>query len=64
MVAVPAAPGTAAALLRTADGGASWQDVSDPFYRSTGGFATDVAAGPDGLVYVGTFGDGVLVGHG
>jgi hypothetical protein len=37
--------------------------VSDAFYRSTGGFAIDVAVGPDGLVYVSTFGDGVLVGH-
>jgi hypothetical protein len=62
LVAVPASPSGPAALLHTADGGASWQDVSDPFYRATGGYATDLAVGPDGVVYVATFGDGVLVG--
>jgi photosystem II stability/assembly factor-like uncharacterized protein len=64
LVAVPASPSGPAALLDTTDAGASWQDLSDAFYRSTGGFATDLAVGPDGLVYVSTFGDGVLVGHG
>ncbi len=64
LVAVPAsASSPAAALLRTADGGVTWQDVSDPFYRATGGYATDLAVGPDGVVYVSTFGDGVLIGR-
>jgi hypothetical protein len=64
LVAVPASPSGPAALLDTTDAGATWQDVSDGFYRSTGGFATDLAVGPDGVVYTSTFGDGVLVGHG
>jgi hypothetical protein len=64
LVAVPASASGPAALLRTADGGAGWQDVSDPFYRSTGGYATELAVGPDGVVYVATFGNGVLIGHG
>ena len=64
LVAVPASSTGPAALLDTADAGVTWQDVSDAFYRSTGGFATDMTVGPDRLVYVSTFGDGVLVGHG
>ncbi|MDX6495361.1 MAG: hypothetical protein QOE17_1347 [Gaiellales bacterium] len=63
LVAVPASTSAPASLLRTVDGGVAWQDVSDPIYRATGGYATDLAVGPDGLVYVSTFGDGVLVGH-
>ena len=47
---------------RSGDAGSSWQDLSDPLYRATAGFATDVAAGPDGRVYVATFGNGVVVG--
>jgi hypothetical protein len=62
LVAVPASPGVAPALMETQDGGAIWQDVSDGLYRSTGGFATDLSVGPDGRVYVTTFGDGLLSG--
>jgi hypothetical protein len=62
LCAVPASASGAAALLSSADGGTSWQDVADGFYRASGGFATDLSVGPDGRVYVATFGDGVLVG--
>jgi hypothetical protein len=62
LVAVPASPGVAPALMETLDGGVTWQDVSSPLYRSTGGFAIDLSVGPDGRVYVATFGDGLLTG--
>ena len=62
LVAVPASPGIAPALMETQDGGATWEDASDALYRSTGGFATDLSVGPDGRVYVTTFGDGLLTG--
>jgi hypothetical protein len=64
LCAIPAPGSGASALLRSADGGAGWQDVSDSFYRASGGSVTDLSVGPDGLVYVATFGDGVLVGRG
>jgi hypothetical protein len=62
LVAVPASASGPAQLLESVDGGASWQDLADTTYRATGGFATDLAAGPDGRVYMTTFGDGMLVG--
>ena len=62
LVTVPASAAGPAALMQSVDGGASWQDVSDATYRASGGFATGLSVGPDGRVYVATFGDGLLVG--
>lgn len=62
LVAVPASPGVAPALMETLDRGTTWHDVSDALYRSTGGFAIDMSVGQDGRVYVATFGDGLLTG--
>ena len=61
-VAQQAGPGRPAALLRSADGGATWEEISDDTYRGAATFPTDLAVGPDGTVYVSTNGNGLVKG--
>jgi hypothetical protein len=57
-----AAPGGTPGLYRSDDLGATWTLVSDAFYRAAAGFPFDLSIAPDGRVFVGINGDGVIVG--
>lgn len=57
-VSVQALPG----LLRSRNRGATFEDVSDDFYRATAKFPNAMSVGPDGFVYVALQGLGAVVG--
>ena len=53
-----------ARLYRSADFGARWSVLDDSLFRGGVGWASGMAAGADGRVYVSTQGTGTLVGSG
>jgi hypothetical protein len=48
-------------LLRTTNGGNSWTDLSNAFYKGSAVFPKQLAVAGDGTAYVTTLGDGVIV---
>ncbi|HYJ59921.1 MAG TPA: hypothetical protein VE032_00475 [Actinomycetota bacterium] len=58
-----AAPGVTPALLRSGDGGLTWDVVSDADYAAAALYPSAIAAVPGGSIAVATNGNGVLVGR-
>jgi hypothetical protein len=52
-----------AGLYRTADNGATWENVADAYYVGAAGFPASLAIGTDGKIYVGLAGNGTIVGQ-
>ena len=51
-----------ARLYHSTDQGATFTDLSDAYYQANAGFPLDLSVGPDGYIYVATFGQGIVVG--
>ncbi len=49
-------------LWRSDDRGATWRDLSDPYYRSGAGLPFALDVGPDGRIYVALDGNGLYIG--
>ena len=57
-----AGPASTPALLRSTDGGATWEDHTSATYRAAARFPLSLAVDPTGAVVVGLRGTGALVG--
>lgn len=50
-------------LMRSADGGSNWQDVSDQSFKAMTNRPADMTISPTGRIYVASLANGILIGN-